>query len=147
MPGPKIWSGYKSIASDYDERPSLTAECLISDTIWLLFNKLSPFSLHLFGFHTENNNKYSLNKFLFKMKIENLVVIQLSRTTFIRDIQTHVLSNLSCRDRKLELAGIIFPEGNPREEVLDLGRWGSSLAELTNGGLLESSCWMSCQNH
>lgn len=63
-----------------------------------------------------------MNKLLFKMMIENLVIIQQAGYTLIRDIKTQALSNLSYRDRKLELAGIILPERNPREELPGLER-------------------------
>lgn len=42
--------------------------------------------------------------------IENLVVNQQAGYTSIRGSKTQALSNLSFRDGKLELAGVILPE-------------------------------------
>lgn len=46
------------------------------------------------------------------------------RLYFNKSIKTQTPSSLSYRDRKLELAGIILPERNSREEFLGLERYG-----------------------
>lgn len=57
--------------------------------------------------------------------IENLVINQQAGYTLIRGgIKTQAPSNLSCRDRKLELAGVILSERNPKEELPGLERDG-----------------------
>lgn len=83
--------------------------------------------------------------------IENLVVNQQAGYTSIRGSKTQALSNLSFRDGKLELAGVILPEKkkNPktRGRVACFGEIRTdSLAKLTNGWVLGIELSMGHQN-
>ena len=85
--------------------------------------------------------------------IENLVVNQQAGYTSIRGSKTQALSNLSFRDGKLELAGVILPEKKKKKKPKTRGRVAcfgeirtDSLAKLTNGWVLGIELSMGHQN-